>query len=216
MLITNDNEVATIEIQTELPRIEVTSTQGVGSTSGVTQFDEAGISMNVEPRISQDGYITLGLELDITNFVGESATPGVPPPRQRRRITTWVTVPDGSTVVVGGLKSSTSSKTINKIPLLGDIPLIGELFKSQRTVNRRTNLYMFLRPRILKDANFEDLEKLSLDTLHRAEADTSKVKSKQRDEFFATAYADHEKKDKAKPGKPERHFDYQGLDRKED
>src|SRR5690606_39675166 len=107
---------------------------GQGMMTSAGEFVEAGITMYVTPQISQDGYITLELDLDITNFAGESATPGVSPPRQRRRITTFVTVPDSSTVVVGGLKSSTSSKTVNKIPLLGDIPLIGELFKSQRTV----------------------------------------------------------------------------------
>jgi general secretion pathway protein D len=216
MLITNDNELATIEIFTELPRIEVTNTSGVGSTSGVTQFDEAGISMNVTPRISQDGYITLELDLDITNFVGESATPGVPPPRQRRRVTTFVTVPDSSTVVVGGLKSSTSSKTVNKIPLLGDIPLLGELFKSQRTVERRTNLYMFLRPKILKDANFDDYQKESLRLLNRAEKDIEKFQTPQKEEFFNEAYGDHFPNDHIAPGKADRHFDYQGLEKEED
>jgi general secretion pathway protein D len=171
--------------------------------------------MNVTPRISQDGYITLELDLDITNFVGESATPGVPPPRQRRRVTTFVTVPDSTTVVVGGLKSSTSSKTVNKIPLLGDIPLLGELFKSQRTVTRRSNLYMFLRPKILKDANFDDYKDLSLKTLDRARVDTEKHESKQKDEFFTDTYKDYERNDKIAPGKPTRHFDYQGLEKKD-
>ncbi|MCA8910113.1 MAG: hypothetical protein KDB82_00290, partial [Planctomycetes bacterium] len=143
MLITNDNEAATIEIQQEIQLVQLNNLgtgQGTSQTAG--DFVEAGITMNVTPQISQDGYITLELDLDITNFTGESTTPGVSPPRQRRHITTFVTVPDASTVVVGGLKSSTSSKTVSKIPLLGDIPLIGELFKSQRTVERRTNLYI--------------------------------------------------------------------------
>jgi general secretion pathway protein D len=212
MLITNDNEQATIEIQTELPRLVSSEISGGGSTQNV-EFDEAGITMNVTPRISQDGYITLELDLDVTNFVGAPPSPGVPPPRQRRRVTTFVTVPDASTVVVGGLKSSTSSKTVNKIPLLGDIPLIGELFKSQRTVDRRTNLYIFLRPKILKDANFDDYKQLSLEKARQAELDSAKMKTPQKKEFFDDVYADFARKNNPPPGSPSRHFDYQGLTR---
>jgi len=216
MLITNDNEAATIEIQQEIQLVQLNNLgtgQGTSQTAG--DFVEAGITMNVTPQISQDGYITLELDLDITNFTGESTTPGVSPPRQRRHITTFVTVPDASTVVVGGLKSSTSSKTVSKIPLLGDIPLIGELFKSQRTVERRTNLYIFLRPRILKDANFDDYKKESLIALHNAEADTSKTKTPQKAEFFKRSYDDYEKQNNAAPGTANRHFDYQGLSKKD-
>ncbi|MBZ0135472.1 MAG: type II secretion system secretin GspD [Planctomycetes bacterium] len=214
MLITNDNEQATIEIQTEIQLVQFTQ----GTNSDVTsagEFVEAGITMNVTPQISQDGYITLELDLDITNFTGESATPGVSPPRQRRRVTTFVTVPDASTVVVGGLKSSTSSKTVSKIPLLGDIPLIGELFKSQRTVERRTNLYIFLRPKILKDANFDDYKDLSLEKLRQAERDTAKMETPQKTDFYKSAYDDFTRKDNPPPGTPERHFDYQGLKKKD-
>lgn len=212
MLITNDNEAATIEIQTEIQLVQLNDLgAGSGTTTTAGEFVEAGITMNVTPQISQDGYITLELDLDITNFTGESATPGVSPPRQRRRITTFVTVPDASTVVVGGLKSSTSSKTVSKIPLLGDIPLLGELFKSQRTVERRTNLYIFLRPKILKDANFDDYKDVSLETLREAERDTSKMQTPQKERFLKEAYEDFARKNNPPPGSPERHFDYQGL-----
>lgn len=216
MLITNDNEQATIEIQQEIQLVQLNNLgTGQGTTTSAGEFVEAGITMNVTPQISQDGYITLELDLDITNFTGESATPGVSPPRQRRRITTFVTVPDSSTVVVGGLKSSTSSKTVNKIPLLGDIPLIGELFKSQRTVERRTNLYIFLRPKILKDANFDDYKKLSEQTLANAKEDTAKMKTPQKEKFFNDAEAQFRRQDNPAPGAAPRHFDYQGLNRKD-
>ena len=214
MLITNDNEQATIEIQTEIQLIQIS--QGTNSDQvGAGEFVEAGITMNVTPQISQDGYITLELDLDITNFTGESATPGTSPPRQRRRITTFVTVPDASTVVVGGLKSSTSSKTVSKIPLLGDIPLIGELFKSQRMVERRTNLYIFLRPKILKDANFDDYRDISLEKVRQAERDTAKMQTPQKEDFFRDSYEDFTRKHNPPPGSPDRHFDYQGLKKSE-
>lgn len=217
MLITNDNEEATIEITTEIQLVQLNNLgtgQGTSQTAG--DFVEAGITMNVTPQISQDGYVTLQIELDITNFTGESATPGVSPPRQKRHITTFVTVPDASTVVIGGLKSSESSKSVSKIPLLGDIPLIGELFKSQRTVERRTNLYIFLRPKIMKDANFDDLKAESVKRLDAARKDTEKLDTPQKNDFFKNAYDDYEKQRGTKPGAPRRSFDYQGLPGKND
>lgn len=215
MLITNDNEEATIEILSEIPRIEVTDIVG-GNSRQSTTYDEAGITLTVTPQISADGYVTLQIDLNITNFVGESATPGVPPPRQVRRITTFVTVPDSSTVVVGGLKSSTSSKTVTKIPLLGDIPLIGELFKSQRTVERRTNLYIFLRPKILKDANFADYREESRKAMANAKTDTAKNRTPQQDRWFERYKEDEAASRVAPPGTPDRTFDYQGLPPKKD
>jgi type II secretory pathway component GspD/PulD (secretin) len=127
-----------------------------------------------------------------------------------------VTVPDASTIAVGGLKSSESSKTVTKIPLLGDIPLIGELFKSQRTVERRTNLYIFLRPKILKDANFDDLKEESRKRLAAAREDSRKTDTPQKNAFFADAEEDDRKARVVPPGTPDRAFDYQGLPRKKD
>jgi general secretion pathway protein D len=217
MLITNDNEEATIQIQTEIQLLQLNNLgAGVGTTTTGSEFVEAGITMAVTPQISQDGYVTLQIDLDITNFVGQSATPGISPPRQQRRLTTFVTVPDSNTIVVGGLKSSESSKTVTKIPLLGDIPLLGELFKSQRTVENRTNLYIFLRPKILKDANFDDLRSASKRALDEAWHDTQKMATPQKDEFFDKSYDGFTSSRKTPPGTPDRAFDYQGLTPKND
>jgi general secretion pathway protein D len=212
MLITNDNEQANIEIQTEIQLVQLNNLgAGAGTTTTAGEFVEAGITMTIRPQISQDGYITLEVTLDITNFVGQSATPGVSPPRQRRSVNTFVTVPDSSTVIIGGLKSSETSKTVTKIPFLGDIPLLGELFKSQRSVENRTNLYIFLRPKILKDANFDDFKQESRDRLRLAEQDVSKMATPQNRRFFDEARRDYDSQRVLPPGAAERHFDYQGL-----
>lgn len=212
MVITNDNESATIEIQAEIQLVQLNSLgAGVGTTTSGGDFVEAGINLNVTPQISQDGYVTLEVDLDVTNFVGESPQPGVSPPRQRRRITTFVTVPDANTVIIGGLKSSTSSKTVSKLPFLGEIPLLGEFFKSQRTVERRVNLYIFLRPKILNDVTFGDYKDLSRRMLDEAQNDIKKMETKQKRDFFERAKADYEEARDVKPGTPKRHFDYQGI-----
>jgi len=214
MIITNENEEAVIEVQTEIQLIEFQDSTGGFTRQSGGQFVEAGVQMSVTPQISEDGYITLVIDLDISNYVGESPTPGVAPPRQSRRIRTHVTIPDASTVVVGGLKSSESSKSVTKIPLLGDIPLLGELFKSQRKVERRTNLYIFLRPKILKDTNFDDLREISREHLRRAELDSLKQQSPQQREFFDRAEREQEISRRPAPGQSDRAFDYQGLNRR--
>lgn len=215
-LITNDNQEATIEINTEIQLIELNNLgTGQGTTQTAGQFVEAGITMTITPQISQDNYVTLQIDLDITNFVGESTTPGVSPPRQQRHITTFVTVPDANTAVIGGLKSSESSKSVSKIPLLGDIPLFGELFKSTRTVERRTNLYIFLRPRIMKDVNFGDMRDETRKRFDSAKRDTEKMVTPQKKEFIDQTEFDLAKQKKSKPGTTRRNFDYQGLPEKD-
>jgi general secretion pathway protein D len=212
MVITNDNESATIEIQREIQLVQLNNLgAGAGTTTSGGDFVEAGINMNVTPQISQDGYVTLEVDLDVTDFVGESPQPGVSPPRQRRRITTFVTVPDSNTVIIGGLKSSTSSKSVQGIPFISSIPLLGEFFKSQRTVERRVNLYIFLRPKILRDVNFDEYRQLSQEYLDNAARDTRKMQTPQKKEFFERAKADYETARAVRPGTPKRHFDYQGI-----
>ncbi|MCF6229060.1 MAG: hypothetical protein L3J82_10485, partial [Planctomycetes bacterium] len=83
MVITNDNESATIEIQREIQLVQLNNLgAGAGTTTSGGDFVEAGINLNVTPQISQDGYVTLEVDIDVTNFVGESSQPGVSPPRQ--------------------------------------------------------------------------------------------------------------------------------------
>jgi general secretion pathway protein D len=211
-LVTNDNTEATFEVNTEIQLVQLNNLgTGQGTTQTAGDFVEAGITMGVTPQISQDGYVTLEIDLNITNFVGESTTPGVSPPRQQRHIVTWVTVPDSTTAVIGGLKSSETGKSVSKIPLLGDIPVLGELFKSQRTVERKTNLYIFLRPKIMKDVNFADLRAETQRRLDSAKRDSAKTTTPQKDEFFYQAEDDLKRQRTTKPGSPRRSFEYQGL-----
>ena len=211
-LTVNDNSSGTIEINTEIQLVQLNNLgTGSGTTTTAGDFVEAGITLTVTPQISQDDYVTLEIDLDISAFVGEAPNSGVAPPRSRRRITTLVTVPNGNTIVIGGLKSAESSKSVSKIPLLGDIPLIGELFKSQRTVQRQTNLYIFVRPRVLRDANFNDMRELSREALQDAKKGMLDVPANR--EFIDNALKDYEKRKNVPPGTPSRSFDYRGIEK---
>jgi len=159
-LLVDDNVEASIVSLDQQP----TTTTTIGQTSDQTAFagfQDAGTTLRVTPRISEGGYLRLTYEIELSNFVGEGSG-GVPGPRQQRTVSSEsVTIPSDATIVVGGLITKDKSKTVVKVPLLGDIPLVGELFRS--TVNNETEgvLYVFLTPRIMRDANFVDLRLLT-------------------------------------------------------
>ena len=89
-------------------------------------------------------------------FTG-TALNGAPPPKQTNNINgEAVTVPSDSTVVIGGLLVQSEGKTVVRVPLLGDIPLVGHLFRDTNTNGRDTTLYVFLKPRVLKNPNIRD------------------------------------------------------------
>lgn len=159
-LLVDDNVEASIVSLDQQP----TTTTTIGQTSDQTAFagfQDAGTTLRVTPRISEGGYLRLTYEIELSNFVGEGSG-GVPGPRQQRTVSSEsVTIPSDATIVVGGLITKDKSRTVIKVPLLGDIPLVGELFRS--TVNNETEgvLYVFLTPRIMRDANFVDLRLLT-------------------------------------------------------
>ncbi len=167
----NDNEESQIDITTEIPTSTLNNL-GTGQGTQVTQsgFEEDGITLTVTPQINEDNYIVLDIDLDVSAFIGQPAQPGLSPPRTTRRIRTVVTVPNGQTVVIGGLTSNTSSRSVSKVPFLGDIPFVGELFKSETSQDRQTNLYIFVRPEIYRDASFRDLRDASELSLREAKS----------------------------------------------
>lgn len=174
----NDNEESQIEILTEIPTTSLNAI-GTGNVTSTTAqgFEEDGITLVVTPRINEDNYIVLDIDLDVKAFIGQPAQPGLSPPRTSRRIQTVVTVPNGQTVVIGGLTSNTSSRAVSKVPFLGDIPFMGELFKSETTQDRQTNLYIFVRPEIFRDATFRDLMDASAVSLRRAKVEVLETRA---------------------------------------
>ncbi len=158
-LVVNNNENATVESQENRPTI--TQQQGTATTqSGVGEPRTAGITLNISPSISTNDYLRLNIELDVSRFVGQvdPTTGGI---TIGRRIDTQVTLPSGSTMVLGGIIEDAQSESESGIPLLKDIPLIGWLFRNRQTENRKTNLYFFVTPTILDEEDFSDLQEVS-------------------------------------------------------
>ncbi len=144
---TNQRE-ARIEQGVEIPYQESSSS---GATT--TQFKEAVLSLQVTPQITPDDRIIMDL-LVTKDSVGEvvpSATGGFVPSIDTRSVTTTVVVNDGETVVLGGIYETELRDTINKVPVLGDIPGLGYLFRSHSNVNNNAELLIFVTPKILRD-----------------------------------------------------------------
>lgn len=160
-LLVNDNEESEIVSIEEQPYSEVTAgTNGGDALQGFGGYAEAGTTLRATPSISKAGFIRMDYYVELSNFVG-TGTDNLPPATNRRTITGSVTVPGNGTIVLGGITVDDVRDTVVKVPLIGDIPLVGELFRRTNKVNNKSKLYVFLTPRIMTDPNFNDLKLFS-------------------------------------------------------
>ncbi len=157
-ILTNDNSEAKLSAERAEPTTTFSTSTAGTDTSGFGGFETAGIDLTISPSISEENYLLLDINLNIENFVGSSPDPSTPPPKVIREIQTKVTVPDNFTVVIGGVITDSLRTQESKIPLLGDLPLLGFLFRSKQDTIQKTNLYFFVTPHILYAEGFEDLE----------------------------------------------------------
>lgn len=154
-----DNQEATIQVGYDVPVItgEVASVQATtGQTSGIVrsiQYRNTGIILRVKPTIFAEEMLQLDLSQEVS--AAETSLPGIQSPTiSTRRIQTTVVAGNGKTIVLGGLISNTKRDGENKVPFLGDIPVLGNLFKSKSTATLKTELLILLTPHIIQ--NVED------------------------------------------------------------
>ncbi len=149
-VITANQKQATIMQGVEIPYQESASS---GATT--TQFKNAVLSLKVTPLITPDNRVILDLDVsdDTVGAQVTSATGGSVPSIDTRQIVTQVLVNDGQTVVLGGILDTTRSKSANKVPFLADIPVLGNLFKSTININNKTELLIFITPKILREGS---------------------------------------------------------------
>lgn len=155
-----DNKQALLRSVQQQPFTSVNASNTVATTS-FGGFAEAGTTLEITPHIAPADYLNLEYRLEVSSFTGNASAASVPPPRRLDTISSSITVPDGYTVIVGGLSGSASSKAVNKIPGLGDIPILGILGRSESISANSSTFYVFVRPTILRSSAFEDLKLLS-------------------------------------------------------
>jgi general secretion pathway protein D len=158
-VLVNDNATGTLASVAEVPFTSVNASQTVATTS-FAGFAEAGTTIEVQPRISDGNSIELRFSVSLNSFTGQGSE-GVPPPRQTDQVTSSATIPDGHTIIVGGLNRENSGTTVQGVPILEHIPFLRLLTSNTTKTMSRTTLFVFLRPVILRDDKFRDLRFIS-------------------------------------------------------
>jgi len=164
-LITLDNEEAKIIVGSNVPFITGSFTNTGTATTNPFQTIErkdVGITLRIKPQIGENGTVRMTIFQESSSVIAQAAgTANTGPTTAKRSIESNVVVEDGQIIVLGGLIEDKFSDGKDKVPLLGDLPLVGALFRSESRTKTRTNLMVFLRPVVLRDA--DSTNKLSLD-----------------------------------------------------
>lgn len=142
-VLTADQVEALIEQGTEIPYQQATSS---GATS--VSFRKANLSLKVKPQITPDGNVIMTLDVN-KDQVGQQTTAGLA--INTKHVKTEVLVENGGTVVIGGIYEENDRTDITKVPGLGDLPVIGALFRNTATTNTKTELLVFITPRVVND-----------------------------------------------------------------
>jgi general secretion pathway protein D len=149
-----DNKRATLQVGDEVPIVTQSAVAvqvpGAPIVNSVNMRN-TGIILNITPRINDGGRVVLDIEQEVSTAVQTTTSGIVSPTIQQRRVKTTVSVDDGNCIVLGGLIQDKATNTRNQTPLVGDIPILGNLFKSKNDQIDRTELLIAITPRIVKD-----------------------------------------------------------------
>lgn len=152
-IMTLDNQEAKILVGQEIP---ITTGQALSDNFDnafrTVQRQNVGIQLEVKPQINAGGAIKLFLKQEVSSIAGPVSNDNSELILNKREIETTVTVDDGEIIALGGLLDDNERRTIERLPILSDIPLVGELFKSRSRSRSKTNLMVFIRPTILRTA----------------------------------------------------------------
>ncbi len=159
-IITLDNKEAEITVGANVPYVtrEDTDTTNIDRTIRTYDYRDVGVMLKFTPQINHQGWVRLELFQENTSLVSGQGAEEFAPTTLKRSAKTTVTVKDGSTMVIGGLIGDSVTFGESRVPLLGRIPILGHLFKSRTKKYEKTNLYIFLTPRIIDtEQKAEDL-----------------------------------------------------------
>ena len=162
-IVVNNNETATLSSTTTQPYLTTTITDGGTRTNTRGGAASAGTTINVSPQIAAGDHIVLDYSFTLSSFVGEASADGVEPPTQQTSLNSIATIPDGYTIALGGIDSSSIGDSVTKTPGLSALPIIGDLFKSQSDSTSRSRFYVFIRATVMRSPSFEYLKYISED-----------------------------------------------------
>ena len=204
MLFRSNNQPATITVGQEVPLITGTTYDSLGNSHNAYTYTSVGVILKVTPFITEDGLVEMMVSPQISQLdpgpgiaisAGATAASVITAPIiDIRSADTVAVTPDGQTVVIGGLMQTTKTETTTKIPFVGDIPLLGNLFKRTQMSDSKSELIIFLTPHIVMAPR----ELAALSARERDKSDASKgLTEKELDKFL-----DQLPKENAKPPAP--------------
>ncbi len=205
-ILTTDNQEAKIYVGSNIPF----QTQTTNSDSGSTlynsfEYRDVGKTLKITPHISKDRMVRLEIALEVSSIAGTQTTT---PTTLKRTVETTAIVKDTNTVVLGGLIDEQLDKTIYKVPCLGDIPGLGYAFRKSSDSNDKTNLYIFLTPRVIQNPEeassvakekrnqIDELREENIKLYHRDQMDES---SDQKEESKVESFKYEEEKEASEP-----------------
>jgi general secretion pathway protein D len=151
-VLTTDNEEARITVGENRPYQTRATTDDSGGTYESFEYRDVGKILKITPHVTENRLVRMTLSLEVTNIdrLSTLLTSTTLPVTQKRTVDTTVIVKDKQTVVIGGLIDESTSLNKTKVPALGDIPILGWMFRSTEQEDQKTNLYIFLTPRVIK------------------------------------------------------------------
>lgn len=166
-LLTLDNEEATVEVVDNVPYTkETTSRNDADFTTQAMDYKDVGVKLKITPRISDNGSMRLEVEQEVSRVTQGLITLAngnqlVAPTTRKRAVKSTILMHDSQTAVIAGLLSDNATYNQSKVPGIGDVPLLGWLFKSKKKASTQTNLFIFITPRVISSA--EDMATLTND-----------------------------------------------------
>ncbi len=161
-ILASDNQLARITVGQEVPFVDTSRVTDTGQTINTLNYKDVGILLDVIPHINSDGLVILDVAPEISALTGETVAvsdTAAQPIIAKRSAQTRVGIRDGQTIVIGGLMEDRKTQTIDKVPILGDIPILGEAFKHRQDKKTKTELLIFLTPHVAQSP--ESLESSS-------------------------------------------------------
>jgi general secretion pathway protein D len=168
-ILASDNQLASITVGQEVPFITNTRTTDTGQTINTIQYQDIGIILDVVPHINPDGLVIMDVAPEISALTGTTipiSETVTAPVFAKRSAQSRVSIRDGQTIVIGGLMEDRKTSTVQKVPLIGDLPFVGALFRRNQTTISKTELLIFLTPHVASRPDF--LKAMSKDELEGA------------------------------------------------
>lgn len=168
-LLTTDNQEASITVGKSIPFQTATSTTN-NETFNSFEYRDVGKTLRITPQINKDRMVRLNLSLEVSAL---ESTTDFRPTTLKRTVDTTVMVKDSSTVVIGGLIDDNFAQTEYKVPCLGDVPGLGWLFKTRARGNEKSNLFVFITPKVIQNPNeastVSQIKRQQIDEMHETQ-----------------------------------------------